>query len=622
MQAVRVNRVARWVAGAAVAAIALPGLAQNGAEAPPLRTMLAWEHEAPAAWFPSEKDAGLVRAGKMLPDRLREVFELEEFADMRRNVPWPMVEMALARLGGSMRFIATQRGFDPDTGAPQLGVILSFGLSGAEEGAQMHAALEQLRAQFDHGMQIQPSQRFAGMNEVQLPFGKLAYGPREAADGHRYEFHFGAAPDPDAAFANLPEAGQEMEVVARGVLDFSAAAPFTAMARGMLGMLGPDARSVEQTLVGMGLFGEEAIAVEYASGFTPTHGVESVRIRRARQYADGLGLSRQMVSQEDLAVIPADAAFAWVMKSNPEEDLQRFMAQMRPYMQNEGSTPEELFAQIKSRTGIDVPTIVSAFGATTAVYLSDSTGGNSLLGGVLVTQLADEAKARQALAQLAGMFNDAVAGEIDTRAFAVRLTPFEHEGVRYLQLRVPGLPIPLEPTIATTGEWLVAGFTASAAAGAVRQIQEVSSSLASSEAFRAEDVPLGDITELVFIDSQRTVRDGYSAVSMLSSALANLVRSPHGDRDPGLICPPFAELAEDVRPLTMISYWEGDDYVTRWSGDRSTLVNSAAVLGVGDLGSFIGGAILGSGAAGGAMKRSRGPVEWEIHELESDEPDF
>src|SRR5690606_10734518 len=220
-----------------------------------------------------------------------------------------------------------------------------------------HAALEQLRAQFDHGMQIQPSQRFAGMNEVQLPFGKLAYGPREAADGHRYEFHFGAAPDPDAAFANLPEAGQEMEVVARGVLDFSAAAPFTAMARGMLGLLGPDARSVEQTLVGMGLFGEEAIAVEYACGFTPTHGVESVRIRRARQYADGLGLSRQMVSQEDLAVIPADAAFAWVMKSNPEEDLQRFVAQMRPYMQNEGSTPEELFAQIKSRTGIDVPTI-------------------------------------------------------------------------------------------------------------------------------------------------------------------------------------------------------------------------------------------------------------------------
>src|SRR5690606_15897884 len=172
-----------------------------------------------------------------------------------------------------------------------------------------------------------------------------------------------------------------------------------------------------------------------------------------------------------------------------------------------------------------------------------------------------------------------------------------------------------------TGEWLVAGLTASAAAGAVRQIQEVSSSLASSEAFRAENVPLGEITELTFIDSARTLRDGYGGLSLLSSALANVVRSPHGQRDPGLICPPYGELVEDVRPMTMMSYWDGDDYITRWAGDRSSLVNGAALLGVGDLGSLIGGAILGSGAAGGMMHRTRGPVEWEIPEIE-DDPDF
>jgi hypothetical protein len=621
MQAVRMRKMAWWVAGAAAAAVALPVVAQNGADAPPLRTMLAWEHQAPSTWFPSEKDAGLVRAGAMLPERLREVFELEEFADMRRNVPWPLVEMALARLGGSMRFIATQQGFDPNTGAPQLGVVLSFGLpGGAEEGAQMHMALEQLRAQFGHEMQIQPSQRFAGMNEAQLPFGKLAYGPREAPDGHRYEFHFGAAPDPDTAFANLPGGEGQMDVIARGVLDLSAAAPFTAMGRGMMGMLGDQGRALEQTLAGMGLFGEDAIAVEYACGFTDTHGIDSVRVRRAGPYADGLGLSRLTISQEDLAVIPADASFAWVMKSDATRDLDRLMAQMRPFLQAQGMTPEELFVQIKGQTGIDVPAIISAFGDTAAFYLSDSTGGGGLLSGVFVAKLADEAKAQQAMAQLAGIFNDAVAGQIDTRAFAVRLTPFEHDGVRYLQLRTPGLPVPLEPTIATAGEWLVAGLTAPAAAGAVRQIREVSSSLASSDAFRAEDVPLGRITELMFIDSQRTVRDGYGAVGMFSSALANLVRSPLEQRDPGLICPPYAELVEDVRPLMMISYWDEDDYLTRWSGDRSTLVNGAAVLGVGDLGSFIGGALLGSGASGG-MQRHHRPAMWEVEEID-DDPDF
>src|SRR5690606_31200652 len=109
-----------------------------------------------------------------------------------------------------------------------------------------------------------------------------------------------------------PEGEEEIDVVASGVLDFSAAAPFTGMARGMMGMMGPDAKPIEQMLVGMGLFGEEAIAVEYSAGFTPTHVVESMRIRRAGQYADGLGLSRHTLAQEDLAVIPADASFAWI----------------------------------------------------------------------------------------------------------------------------------------------------------------------------------------------------------------------------------------------------------------------------------------------------------------------
>lgn len=617
----KTKRITWWAAGLA-AAMALPALAQNEAEAPPLRTMLAWEHQAPATWFPSEKDAGLVRAGEMIPERLRELFELEEFAEMRRNVPWPLVEMALARLGGSMRFIATQQGFDPNTGAPQLGVILSFGLpGGAEEGAQMHAAVEQMRAQFGHEMQIQPSDRFPGMNVAQLPFGRLSYGPRQARDGHRYEIHFGAAPDPDAAFEALPEVEGGMSVVARGVLDFSAAAPFTAMARGMMGMAGPQGRMMDQMLGGMGLFGEEAIAVEYATGFTQTHGLEQMRIRRAGMYADGLGLSRLKIQQEDLAMIPADATFAWMTKSNPKEEMDRFIEKMRPQFQAEGMEPEQIFAQIKAETGIDVPVVLGALGDTTAVYLSESTGGNSLLSAVLVTKLADEPTARQALAQLAGMFNDAIAGEIDTQAFAVRLTPFERNGVRYLQLRTPGLPLPLEPTIATTDEWLVAGLTATAAAGAVRQIQEVTSSLASSEAFRAEDVALGEITELMFIDSARTLRDGYGGLSLLTSALANAVRSPHGQRDPGLICPPLGELAQGARPMMMVSYWDGEDYITRWSGDRSSLVNGAAMLGVGDLGSFIGGAILGSGAAGGMMNRSRGPIEWEIEEIE-DDPDF
>lgn len=591
-------------------------------EAPPRQTMIAWEHEAPAAWFPDAMDAGLVRAGSMIPERLREIFELEEFAELRRNVPWPLVEAAIARLGGSMRFVATQQGFDPDTGAPQVGVILSFRLEGGvEEATELHNLVEQVRMQHGLQMEIQPSARFAGMNEMQLPFGKLAYGPRAAADGQRYEIHFGAAPDPDDAFEALPEQAG-IDIVARGILDFAAAAPFTNMGRGMLGMLGEQGAALEQTLVSQGVFGESAIAIEYASGYTETHGVESIRVKRAAQYAEGLGLSQMTISREDLAAIPADASFAWVGKSDPEKDLEQFMTAMAPYMRAQKMSLEDIFAEIEMQTGVNVQEFVAAFGDTWAFYLSDSTGGGALLSGAFVTKVEDAATIRDTFARLGDMANQAIAGEIDTQAFAVRFTQFEHGGAEFTQLRFPGLPVPFEPTLALTGGWLVAGLTPQAAAGAVRQIEQGGPTLADNASFQADDIALGKITELAFVDAARTIRDGYPAMTLVSSALSNFVRSPTSQRDPGLILPPYAELVEGARPMVMTSFWDGDDYITRWTGDRSTLVNAAAILGVGDLGSFLGGALIGSGITGGALQKNMRQPDWEMEIEDEDEPGF
>ncbi|MFG0285386.1 MAG: hypothetical protein ACF8R7_13290 [Phycisphaerales bacterium JB039] len=592
-----------------------------GQDEPELKTMIAWEHQGASAWFPSEKDAGLVRAGSMVPDRLREIFELDELEEMREHVPWPLVELAISRLSGPMRFIVTQKGFDPNTGAPQVGAIMSFHLPGGmEEAVRMHGAVERLRAESGFDMEMQPSQRFAGMNEMQLPFGKLAYGPRQAADGHRYEIHFGAVPDPDAVFEQLPQGERGMEVVARGVLDFAAAAPFTNMARGFIGMLGEQGQMIESQLTSQGMLGEDAIAVEYTSGFTQTHGVESLRVRRAAQYAEGLGLTQKTITRADLQAIPADASMVWVGKADTAQQMERTLAQIEPALQAQGMSLEEVFEQIESQMGVDVPALIESLGDTWMFYLSDSTGGGGFLSSAMLVKLTDTGEVRQTLTQLSGMFNHIVAEEIDTDAFGVTLSQFEHDGVSYTQLRTPGLPAPMSPTLAVTGEWLVAGLTAQSAAGAVRQLERGGAGLADNASFKAEKIDYSGATSLIFVDAPRTIRDGYPWMGMVTTALANAVRSPHTQRDPGLILPPYAELVAGARPLVMTSFWDGDDYVTQWTGDRSTLVNAAGVLGVGDLGSFIGGAIVGAGMTGGAMQEQMRNQSWEpIHD---DDPDF
>jgi hypothetical protein len=301
--------------------------------------------------------------------------------------------------------------------------------------------------------------------------------------------------------------------------------------------------------------------------------------------------------------------------------MQRMLDQAAPYMAGQGMSIEDIFGMIEQQTGVDVQAVIGALGDTWAFYLSDATGGGTLLSGVLVVKLNDPGEMQQTITQLSGMFNGAIGGQIDTEAFTVQLSQFDHGGTHFTQLRAPGLPVPIEPTIAISGEWLVAGLSAQAAAGAVRQIEQGGPGLAQNASFSADKVAFTKATDLMFIDAARTIRDGYPAMGLLSSALCNAVRSPHTARDPGLILPPYGELVQGARPLVATSFWDGDDYVTQWTGDRSSLVNAAAVLGVGDLGSFIGGAMLGAGITGGIMKEQMQRGQWEM-DFEEDEPGF
>ncbi len=80
------------------------------------------------------------------------------------------------------------------------------------------------------------------------------------------------------------------------------------------------------------------------------------------------------------------------------------------------------------------------------------------------------------------------------------------------------------------------------------------------------------------------------------------------------------DLRKDGRPLVAVTRWAGDDLVIDMTADRSTLVNVAGMLGVGEAGSLIMGAMIGGGAAAGAMEQKHQTSTWydesEEHEHE------
>ncbi|MCA9299697.1 MAG: hypothetical protein KDA28_11555, partial [Phycisphaerales bacterium] len=89
-----------------------------------------------------------------------------------------------------------------------------------------------------------------------------------------------------------------------------------------------------------------------------------------------------------------------------------------------------------------------------------------------------------------------------------------------------------------------------------------------------------ELYSLSFVDPVESFRHGYGAVSLMGSAVANLVRSPNGaDREPGLLVPTYAELAHDVEPSLQYSFWDGETFRVVGHGDRSWLRSMAVQFG-------------------------------------------
>lgn len=543
-------------------------------------TVLAVERLTLDQLLVAPKDKALRDALHMLPARLAEV-PAEARRDGNDPPPEALIELLPRLAGAPVRMGMSYDPAKPTGGFAGAGVVLSFGAADEADAAKTASLVSSLIQQAPGAPERKPSKAVPGMSDMQTPLGQVRFGPRKAGDKWAFEVHIGTVVDPDTAVKTLDG------VSAAGVASFLRARFDAAPLTPLIGMLqvfaaaNPAAAGAITKMTEAGFIGPECAKAEVVVGHTADRTVMQLAYRGLGDRAEKAGLSKQNLTDADLAVIPADCYWAGLATSNMKyarAEIDSMVASVPP--------ARDFLNQFRTHTGVDLlDDVFASLGGTYGLYMADALGGPNLGGIVALVSLADPEAFVRATGKLAAVANKMLSeeGEGKPRGYvSVRAWTEESSKGRYTSLRFPGLPVPVELTCAVAGKWLVLGGTPQAAVAAVRQIESGGKGLKEHAAVAAMLAASKGGTSLHLIDTAKTMRYGYPIVSMLGSAVGNTVRS-HGEgtsgREPGMVVPTYADLIRDARPMVQVVSWDGPDLITRWEGDRSLLVNAGGTIG-------------------------------------------
>jgi hypothetical protein len=526
--------------------------------------VLVIDHAELSKFFPDAKDQGLLKAFQMLPQRIRELpgeIDKEDFTAEHAAVISSIMQ-ALSRPGR----ISVMYDESPTGGLFGYGVAFSVQTKDKAEADDLEAKIKGLLAQANEQLRFKPSSRFQGMSELQLPFGLLSVGPREATDGWRYEIILGTMQAPDAAAESLPAPDKGFTPLVRAYFNTRGLLPALDMAKNMAGPnLPPQAAGIEDMI-------QNGLAMTYEAGFTKDAMVSRSIVRAAKPAADRLMIGTKALSASDIRIFPADTGIGYMRRLT-----EGWAANMLESIASQAPQADEHLEHFKEHTGVDLRDFAASLGDTVAFFTSETTGGGGLGSAVALISIADRAKLTDSLGKLANVAN--AAAEHEARGY-VRIATHEESGTTFYMLQFPGLPVPFEFTMALTDKWFVVAPIPQGAVAAVKHIAGKAEGLVGVPAFKS----LGNREQMVefsYVDSARSLRSGYTLLSLAGSAVSNMVRSPSdASRDTGLVIPLYQELASGMVPAVKTTYWRGDDLVSESYASHSMVANIGASLGV------------------------------------------
>lgn len=596
------------------AVLVTPATAQTTAQ-----PFLVFEHEGLDSMIVDKRDEGLRRALAMLPDRIGEL--PGEIPDMPAEAAG-MMQLFLRTIAKPARVALLYDGENPSGGFFGYGFVAGVECANEREVNELRDTVLGIVGMIEEerGVHIpfEESSRFDHMQEMMLPFGLLSFGPRKSDTGWRYEIVIGTVNDPDEVFAKplgLVDA-RGFERTMSMQMDFAALTPLSRIATNMAGGGAPQVREITSRIEEMGFLGEGAMRIGYESGTTGKMAVSRMVMHGAADHADQLSLSTEPLTKRELNAVPADAYGVTIGRAR-FDSIENALDEMAGY----GLPVEDALEEFEDATGVDlVEDILHSLGGTFAFYNAESTGGGSLLSTVMMMTIEDQEAFGGAIHRLTKMANEVIMDEADMPAQYVRFEDWEDSsGARVITLRFPGMPVPLELSMAFTDDWFIAAPTPQAAVAAARQTMgKGDKGLTSNPRFASVYKGHEDgVLSIKFVDTPRTIRDGYGMLTLVSSGLSNLVRSPHneGRRDPGMILPLYNDLVnEDTVPTMKLTRWEGEDLVTMTFADRSLWAQTGGSAGVASAALPL--MVAGVAAAGVASNEMHlGMNEWEAQPM-------
>ena len=477
-----------------VALTAGPGsiLMAQGNDAPaPFKsgTVFVLEHASLDKLFADPKDRALGDALAMIPDRIREL-PREARGQMPPEVA-PMLIMAITNLARPARIAVCYDGDNPTGGAFGYGVVASVLTADQAEADAIQARITALLAEQEGSPRPKPSNRFPGMSEIQTPVALLSFGPRKAADGWRYEVVFGTVNDADAVAKSLPKAPEGLDPMISLQFDTAGLNPAMDLIKAFAAQ-NPQAGEGLDKLQAYGIGGAKTVKVDYVAGRTKSESQTFTTMHGARALAQTWGLATKPLSKEEFAAVPSDASDVYLHhgKDGAMLDIGAIIEQ--------NAEVGHVLEQFQQATGVNLQTdIIEALGTTSGLYLSESTGGGGIGSAVAMISVRDRARLWSAMGKLATVAN-MQADKIPLGPGYIRLTASKDGDTDLMSLRFPGLPVPLELTLAMTSNWLIFAPTPQAALAASRQasgkgdagLSSSTETNADGEIKRSEDIAL------------------------------------------------------------------------------------------------------------------------------------
>ncbi|MAB81865.1 MAG: hypothetical protein CMJ24_00300 [Phycisphaerae bacterium] len=337
---------------------------------------------------------------------------------------------------------------------------------------------------------------------------------------------------------------------------------------------------MKQMWTQMGILGPETIRIEWNVSATDELGTMQFAIRNFKQHFGHL-FSDEPVTREDLELVPEDANAMTVSKYRMSRLFDMFpSATTTPEGRAVDPTPMDMaMGMAKSALGIDLRTqFLDYMGDTVIGYRSDSTGGGGLMSTVMLVKLDNSQGMVDSVDTMRGHLNRMAANEADGHVHLVKWSDAECGDITTLAF--PGLPIPIELSMAICGDTMVFGLSPQAVVAAARQKQE-SRSILSNGAFRGGKGPtgIGKSMGIDFYDVPSRLADGYAIMNAAMAAVSNFSRSVDDpSRGVGMILPTYMELSRDAIANVSQTSMDGDDLIYRTTGDPSFTVQMTGLM--------------------------------------------